>query len=43
MLDLQIADLTTNKENLPPTFDPQNKRFAPQLNWMFLKTKEVCG
>jgi hypothetical protein len=32
MLDLQAADLTINKENLPPTLDPQSKKSTPQLN-----------
>ncbi len=39
MLDLQVTDLTTNNENLPPTLDPQNKKIAPQLNQMFKKTR----
>jgi len=32
MLDLETTDPTTNKENLPLTSNPQNKRLAPQLN-----------
>jgi len=39
MLDLETTDPTTNKENLPLTSNPQNKRLAPQLNRMPPKTK----
>jgi hypothetical protein len=43
MLDLQAVDLATNKENLPPIFNPQSKRSTPQLNQMPPKPKEACG
>jgi hypothetical protein len=39
MLDLQITNPIGNKENLPPTSNPQNKISAPQVNRMFPKTK----
>ncbi len=39
MLDLQATYLVANKENLPPALHPQNKRLAPQLNQVPLKTK----
>jgi hypothetical protein len=43
MLDLQAANLAANKENLPPTLNPQNKRLTPQLSGMPPKLKESCG
>jgi len=39
MLDLQVANPTSNKENLPPTHNPQRKRLTLQLNQMPLTTK----
>jgi hypothetical protein len=39
MLDLKTTNPTTNKENLPLTSNPQNKRLTPQLNRMPPKTK----
>jgi hypothetical protein len=33
-MDLQATNPTSNKENLPPTLDPQKGRLAPQLNRM---------
>jgi hypothetical protein len=43
MLDLQAANLTANKENFPPTLNPQNKILTPQLNRMPPKTEKACG
>jgi hypothetical protein len=34
MLDLQVIDPTSNKENFPPTPNPQRKRLTLQLNQM---------
>jgi hypothetical protein len=39
MLDLQVADPTIIKENLPLVLDPQSKILTPQLNRMPPKTK----
>jgi len=40
MLDLQTTTLTSNKENLPPTLDPQRRRSTPQLNQVLSTTKK---
>jgi hypothetical protein len=40
MLDLQTTNLTSNKENLPPTLDPQRRRLEPQLNRVPSATKK---
>jgi hypothetical protein len=31
-MDLQAINPRSNKENLPPSFHPQRRRSAPQLN-----------
>jgi hypothetical protein len=39
MLHLQAINLIINKENIPPTFDPQNKKLTPHLNQVPSKTR----
>ncbi len=40
MLDLQVANLVGNKENLPHVLHPQSKRSTPHLNQMLPKTRK---